>query len=85
MSFQRLSEDADGDGWVTKLRGKSIPVCAYPIISGVWFLDLGAMARVYNGDTGALPQRGPGAQPLIRGWSGVRAKPAEAERNSNYV
>ena len=25
MSFQGLSEDADGDGWVTKLRGKSIP------------------------------------------------------------
>ena len=24
-SFQGLSEDADGDGWVTKLRGKSIP------------------------------------------------------------
>ena len=24
MSFQGLSEDADGDGWVTKLRGKSI-------------------------------------------------------------
>jgi len=26
MSLQGLSEDADGDGWVTKLRGKSIPV-----------------------------------------------------------
>jgi len=25
MSFQGLSKDADGDGWVTKLRGKSIP------------------------------------------------------------
>jgi len=25
MNFQGLSEDADGDGWVTKLRGKSIP------------------------------------------------------------
>jgi len=34
MSFQGLSEDADGDGWVTKLQGKSIP--------GQWaqFLDL---------------------------------------------
>jgi len=25
MSFQGLSEDADRDGWVTKLQGKSIP------------------------------------------------------------
>jgi len=23
MSFQGLSEDADGDGWVTKLRGRA--------------------------------------------------------------
>jgi len=25
MSFQGLSENVGGDGWVTKLRGKSIP------------------------------------------------------------
>jgi len=25
ISFQGLSEDVDGDGWVTKLRGNSVP------------------------------------------------------------
>jgi len=25
ISFQGLSEDVDGDGWLTKLRGKSVP------------------------------------------------------------
>ena len=29
-----------------------------------------AVARAYNGGLGAVPQRGPGAEPLVRGSGG---------------
>jgi len=35
-----------------------------------------AVARAYNGGLGVEPQRGPGAEPLVRGQG---AKPPEAE------
>jgi len=34
-------------------------------------------ARAYNGGLGQTPQRGPGAEPLVRGQG---AKPPEAEK-----
>jgi len=41
-----------------------------------------AVARAYNGGLGLCPQRGPGAEPLVRG-SGGRSPP-EAEHNYTF-
>ena len=57
----------------------AVSVCVHNVneaIGEVWFFGFGGLthgergARTYNGGLGAVPQRGPGAEPLVGGQRG---------------